>query len=75
MSLPDSSPRKRLDANRIVEAIDNITRETGYPPSPEELADVLGISRRSLHSRLLPFKRGGVVRYDDDGNFVTKPPR
>jgi DNA-directed RNA polymerase specialized sigma subunit len=64
-----------VNADRIIEAIDSITRETGYPPSPEELAEVLGISRRSLHSTLLPFKRGGVVRYDDDGNLVTKPPR
>lgn len=60
---------------RALEAIENITRETGFAPTPEELADALDLPLRALHSHLTPLKRAGVVRYDDDGRLVvvTRP--
>jgi hypothetical protein len=41
--LADSNPSKRLNAERLLEAINNITEETGYPPSANELAAVFGV--------------------------------
>lgn len=55
---------------RLVAAIETITRETGYPPTPEELADAARTSIKSVHSTLMQAKRAGRVRYDEWGRFV-----
>jgi DNA-binding IclR family transcriptional regulator len=55
---------------RLLEAIENITRETGFPPTAAELAEAVGASTRSVHSTLTPAKRAGLVRYDEEGRFV-----
>lgn len=62
----------RASEYRTVEAIKTITEQTGYPPSPEELADVLGVPVRNIHSSLIWAKNAGVVGYDDDGNLVVR---
>ena len=58
--------------DKAVDAIDTIMRETGYPPDPEELAEVLGVSVKSLQSTLTPAKRAGQIGYDEDGRFILK---
>ena len=60
-----------MNADRIIEAIRNITAETGYPPTAEELAYVLGITKKSVHSHLLGAKRSGLVRYDENECLVA----
>jgi Mn-dependent DtxR family transcriptional regulator len=64
----------RASEHRTVEAIKNIAEQTGYPPSPEELAEVLGVSLRSLHASLIWAKNAGEVGYDEDGNLVLRAP-
>ena len=54
------------------ELIATITTETGFPPTPEELADVTGRSVKSLQSSLTPAKRLGLIGYDENGCLVAR---
>jgi hypothetical protein len=56
---------------RVLDAIETITAETGYPPDAEELAAALGVSPRQIHSALMSAKRRGDVRYAADAGFVA----
>jgi DNA-directed RNA polymerase specialized sigma subunit len=57
----------------VLDAIINISVETGYPPAAEELAAALDATTRQVHSALLAAKRRGAVRYDDDLRLVVVP--
>lgn len=63
-----------LTTTSAVDAIQNITAETGYPPTPEELAEVFDVPVKSIHSTLTPAKRDGTIGYDDNGCFVIREP-
>lgn len=59
-----------VTADRVLSAIGIITRETGYAPTPAEVAYALGCNVRQVHSALLPAKRAGRVRYGEGGTLV-----
>lgn len=60
-----------MTEERAIEAIRDITSETGFPPSAEELAFVLDVPLKSVHSALGGAKNRGAVRYDADGHLVA----
>lgn len=62
----------RATEARAVAAIRTIAAETGFPPTPTELAEVLGTSERSLQSALIRAKHDGRVGYDGDGCLVVR---
>ena len=62
-----------MTEDRAIEAIRNITDETGYPPTPEELAYALGAPLRNVQSALGAAKKRGEVHYDENGCLVATP--
>lgn len=62
----------RATEARSLSAIRAITGETGYPPTPAELAAALGTTERSVQSSLIRAKTTGRVGYDEHGCLVVR---
>jgi hypothetical protein len=71
-SLPDSNPSKRLNAERLLEAIRNITEETGYPPSADELAEVFDIRMIQSSRAWRDLMGAGRIAYGDGSVVVIR---
>jgi Sigma-70 region 3 len=53
-----------ITEQRVLDALDTIFRETGYPPAAQELAAALGCSTKQVRSALASARE--LIRYPDD---------
>ncbi len=69
--MSDSKQHKEWpDGTRVAEIVVNVHRETGYGPTREELAEIVGArSSRSITGVREAFA-DGLIRYDDDERLV-----